>query len=187
MGRHLIPLAVEGTYIVGLDLSLRAAALCAIPIGWDGANLGRIITCVFGGDLEDPTLKMRMTRMHAIAEGVTRFCREHHVHRVFVEEYAFSKGSTNQATRVHESGGIVKYRLWRKLGLIAEPIVASSARKTLLTKCPQKGAKDFATKNIRRLEGSARDWTEDERDAFCIANHGMMLCGQVAMTFVGEP
>lgn len=187
MGRHLIPLAMEGTYIIGLDLSLRAAALCAIPIGWDGSSLGRIITRVFGGDVPDASPRAHMRRMHGIAEGITTFCRDHHVHRVFVEEYAFSTGREAQSSRVRESGGVVKYRLWRKLGLIAEPVVASSARKTLLTKCPQKGAKDFATKNIRRLEGSARDWSEDERDAFCIANHGMMLCGQVAMTFVGEP
>lgn len=176
-----------GRYVLGLDLSLRAAAACIVPLDWDGASLGQLRTCVVGEALaNDADECMRLGRLHHIAEGLVAFCRAHGVKHAFVEQYAFSQTGAH-ARSIAEVGGVVKYRLFRKLGIVCEPVVASSARKLLLTKCPKKDVKKFVVKNVRRLGGTAREWTEDEVDAFVVANMGMYLVGKPHMNFDGIP
>ncbi len=196
MGRVIA--TTEPGYVVGLDLSLRAAGACAIPVGWDGMSLGRIRMAVFGGELKDPTEHQRLERMHGIAKGIAEFCRALTPHglapvHVFVEQYAFSRGQAHSHL-LGECGGIVKYRLWRKLNLVAMPVINTSARKTLLGIIPKKDpvtkkaikAKEIVWKNVRRLGGSACEWTNDEVDAFVVANHGIMLLGGTPMSFPCE-
>ncbi len=182
--------------IIGLDLSLTGAAACSIPVipNWSTSH---IFTRVFGHKLAKEASDLeRLQRFHAIASGVEKFIDDLPIFYgdnkrglfepvVFVEQYAFTQSGA-MASENRECGGIVKYRLWRKLGIVVTPIVAASARKTLLNKCPRSGAKEFVVKNVRRLEGNPRRWTEDETDAFVIANHGMRLIGAVAMNFDGE-
>lgn len=172
-------------YIVGLDLSLRAAAVCAIPVGWD-QNFGHVRTRVFGHGLaHDADEHARLSRLHEIADGIVTFCREYRTQRVFVEQYAFSQAMSH-ARSIAECGGVVKYRLFRKLGHVAEPIVAAGARKLLLQHLPRADVKKFVVRNVRRLEGSPRTWGEDEIDAFVIANAGLDRCGYVALSFPGQ-
>lgn len=179
------------TALVGLDLSLRAAAACAIPYdAWDG-KLDYVRTMMFGYDLPNTASpKDKLARIHSIADGVTKFCAGVDAKAIYIEEYAFSQGQAH-AHEIGEVGGVVKHRLFRKLGLVTIPVANNTARKTLLVKLPSprgkpKGyVKSWVWANVRRLEGSARVWTNDEVDAFVIANHGIAAEGSTALSFEG--
>lgn len=175
---------INGEWIIGLDLSLRAAAACAIPLDWDGMDLSKLRTTTVGRPVEGDDERAHLLRLHDIAEEIRAFVWLHTPLAVYVEQYAFGSSGAH-AARIREGGGVVKYRLFRKCNVVCEPVVASSARKTLLVKCPRSDAKKFVVKNMRRLEGIAREWSEDEIDAFVIANHGMALLGRSAMSFQG--
>lgn len=170
--------------IVGLDLSLRAAAACAIPFNWDH-DLDNVQMEIFGEKLgTDATPLDYIQRIVTIADGVLAFCQRVQARKVYVEAYAFSQGGRN-ATQLAELGGAVKSRLYDEWGIAACPIVASSARKILLQKLPRSDIKKFVTNNVKRLGGRALGWTHDEIDALVIANAGLMREGGLAMTFEG--
>lgn len=170
--------------IIGLDLSLRAAAACAIPVGWDH-DLRAVRTRVSGGPLkQDASPKERLQRICRISADIVVFCREHQVERVYVEEYAFAQGASH-AREIAELGGVVKFRLFERFGLVAEPVVASRARKLLLQKLPRKDVKAWIVANVKRLPGAAL-WSPDECDAFVVCNAGVELAGGTAMSFAGE-
>lgn len=169
--------------IIGLDLSLRAAAACALPIDWDH-DMRTIRTCVSGIALgKDATSAHRLERINAISAGIVAFCRAHKASEVFVEEYAFAQGASH-AREIAELGGVIKYRLFAELSLVAIPVVASRARKVLLQKLPRKDVKPWVVANVKRLPGTV-DWTPDEVDAFVIANCGSEMVGGTAMSFAG--
>jgi len=171
--------------VVGLDLSLRAAAVCAIPIGW-GQDLTKVVTAVFGASLtQDATTRDRLERLIQIAHDIELFCIHHKATHVATEAYAFAARSSS-AHALAELGGVVKTRLLDHLDIVTESIVASQARKTLLQKLPRKKVKEYTLRNVRRLGGVTKTWTDDEIDAMVIANHLLMTCGGVAMTFEGE-
>lgn len=175
--------------VVGLDLSLTASAACAMPLGWD-QNLKKLRTHIFGYKLEaEAPQKERIARMVSIADGILEFCREVQARFVYCEDHAFGAGGRN-ANQTIEMTGIVKARLFDEWGVVVQPIVVSSARKTLLQHVPRgvgKGfAKKFTVRNVKRLGGPTASWTEDEVDAFVVTNHGLMLLGGTAMTFEGE-
>lgn len=183
MGVVTLPTASiqQDQFVVGLDLSLRAAAVCAVPKDWKG-DLNDVHMQVFGYSLpNDADERDRMRRFHEIAEGIVNFCRIYPVHASFIEQYAFSQ-SASHARSIAECGGIVKYRMYRKLGIVPTPIVASQARKILCGKLPRAKVKDFVIAQVRRLEGRAREWGPDETDAFVIANAGLERVGGVAIT-----
>lgn len=170
--------------IVGLDLSLRAAAACASPANWDH-DLTKLTMGVWGSSLKaDATPSERVKRIADIVEGVVKFCNRG-VGRVFVEEMTF--GSTGaHAREVAELTGAVKHRLWIDLGIVAEPIVASRARKVLLQRLPRKDVKGYVIANVRRLGGPALMWTPDEIDALVCCNAGIEIAGGTAMSFEGR-
>ena len=171
--------------IVGLDLSLRAAAACALPTDWDG-DLTKAKTEMFGGKLgSDATHRERTERMVKIAHDVSLFCLNAKATHVFVEAYAFGMRSTS-SHQLAELGGAVKARLLDELDLAVEPIVASQARKTLLQKLPRADVKEFTELNVRSLGGPAPYWTGDECDAFCVVNHALSLVGGVPLSFLGK-
>lgn len=133
---------------------------------------------------KDPTPYERLMRIASIAEGITSFCEKMKATAVYVEEYAYSQVSSH-ATGLGEVGGVVKLEIYRRLGIISVPIVASSARKMLLMKCPQRDPKPFVQYNVQRLGGPTKDWTGDEIDAFVVANAGLADIGGMAMSFPG--
>jgi Holliday junction resolvasome RuvABC endonuclease subunit len=133
----------------------------------------------------DATPYERLMRLERIANGVVEFCKEMNATAVFAEEYAFSR-KNSQAHALGEGGGCVKLEVWRRLNLVVVPIVASSARKTLLVKCPQKDPKSFVQYNVQRLRGPTLKWTGDEIDAFVICNAGLGLIGGMVMSYPGE-
>lgn len=169
---------------IGLDLSLRASAACAIPLDW-GQRLDRVVTEIFGSDLKaDAKEEERLRRIDEIATGVSRFIRSvSTAPKIFLESYAFAQ-SGSHAREVAELTGLVKWSLWKEWGEAPTPIVASRARKILLQKLPRKDVKSFVHRNVKRIPG-ADGWTNDEADSFTIANVGVMLMGGVAMTFEG--
>lgn len=133
----------------------------------------------------DASAKDHVERLLRINDDVHYFCVDLEATRVAIEEYAFSAGRQSHAHSLAELGGTIKLRIFRSLGIVVEPITASHARKVLLQKCPRKGAKDFAVVNVRRLGPIAKAWTEDECDAFAIANTILMRAGGTALTFEG--
>lgn len=177
--------------IVGLDLSLTAAAACALPKKWDH-DMKSARTMVVGYGVSNAEgEEARLERLDDIAEAIVKFCMMNHAVAVGVEDYAFSQGQS-RAHALGEAGGVVKLEIYRRLQLTTIPIVASTARKTLLQKLPsprgqKKGfLKEFVVRNVRRLKGPTLKWTDDEIDAFVIANHRRMLAGETAMSYLGE-
>ena len=117
--------------IIGLDLSLRAAAACAIPDDWDH-DMSKVRTCVSGYPLSKGALPAEsLKRIVFITDAIVDFCRVHSATKIYVEEYAFAQGASH-SREIAELGGTLKYRLFTKLSIVAEPVVASRARKLLL-------------------------------------------------------
>lgn len=173
--------------MVGLDLSLRAAAAAFLPRGFKG-NTKQVRVGTWGYELKsDADEAARAERRDHIAQAIRCWLAElpRGVVHVFIEEYAFSKKSSS-ATGLHELGGVVKDRLFT-LGVPFSTVTASEARKTLLQKVPQKGSKEFTEDNVRRLGGEALYWNVDEIDAVVVANHGLMLMGWTPLSFEGTP
>lgn len=177
--------------VVGLDLSLRASACAAIPFAW-GHDVSRVKMKILGRELSrDASEQDHVDRMIEIADGVIEFCRDVQARAVFMENHAFGMGGAN-ANRTIEMTGIVKAWLRDQWATTGVPVHSASARKTLLQNVPngrgeKKGfVKAYVARNVRRLGGPTLAWTEDEIDAFVVANHGLMVSGHVAMTFSGE-
>lgn len=178
--------------IVGLDLSLRATACAAIPLDWATQDLAAVRMKILGAELtKTATREETIDRMIDIADGVIKFCHEVQARGVFLEDHAFGMGGQN-ANQTIEMTGIVKAWLREHWGVAAIPVASASARKTLLQHVPSsrgqpKGfVKKFVARNVQRLGPVAQAWTLDEIDAFVVANHGLMVRGGVAMTFMGE-
>lgn len=200
MRRRLLPKALDRSnapkkralgHVVGLDLSLTATGMCALPLDWSFA-LEEVKTSTCGYALDaGATARERIVRATEIADAVFDFCKAHQARAVYVENHAFGAGGA-RANETIEMTGIVKAKLFDDWGIVVEPVVASSARKTLLQKLPsprgqKRGAlKAWVVANVRRLGGPALGWSEDEVDAFVCANMGLMLRGGTAMTFLGQ-
>lgn len=183
-------------YAIGLDLSLRASAACAIPIGWN-QSIVEVRTATFdaekiskeGSDLErlrrmEDISEKVITFIHAFRDPVSLTTRENNAPAIFVEEMAFGQSGA----MARENAGlawIVRWKIWRVFDVIAHPVIASQARKALLQKLPRKDVKKFTLSNVRRLGGQASKWTDGEADSFVIANRGVELSGGMAMTFEG--
>jgi Holliday junction resolvasome RuvABC endonuclease subunit len=178
-------------YVIGLDLSLTAAAAAAIPRQWTN-NLDDVKTMRVGYGLSDIEEEgERMDRLDFIVERIMEFCQQHSPVALGVEEYAYSQGQS-RSHALGELGGVVKLAVWKRLHITPLPVVASTARKTLLQKLPnlrgkKKGyLKTWVVHNVQRLEGPTLRWTADEIDAFVIANHRLMMVGGMAMTYEPE-
>lgn len=154
---------------LGIDASLSATALAAVPFNW-GLDWSRVRRATVGRklDLKAP-LAERVARIEEIVDRTRVFCAVERADVVFLEDYAF-----DQAQRAHslgELGGQLKRLLIKELGLDVRLVAATAARK-LLGKMPRKGAKDEA--HIRlTTAGAPLEWTRDELDAFLAANWGL--------------
>lgn len=175
--------------IIGLDLSLRGAAAAVLPLDWDRDHkLDSIRVMTTGYPLaKDASYEQRTKRIRDVARDVLDFCSLHlrsSGAAVFIEDFAFAQSGAH-AREVAELTGVVKWRLLAEHDVVAIPVTASKARKVLLQKLPRKDVKRFVFANVRRLGDSVLTWTEDQVDAFVIANAGWMISGGVAMTFAG--
>jgi hypothetical protein len=178
----------RGRHVVGIDLSLRAAAACAIPFPWDH-DLGKVRTVKAGYALGvGASPRERLERFAQIAHDLSVFCLNVKAVRIGIEAYAYSASSAHQH-QTFECGGIVKHEILQLLDLEVHEVTASTARKTLLGHVPRLGAgktKPWVVRNVRRLGGPTLDWTDDECDAFVVSNRILADAGGVALSFDGE-
>lgn len=174
--------------VVGLDLSLRASAACALPLPWD-FDLAKVRMMKCGEKLgKDATPQERAERIAQIAHDVVNFCLNVKATHVGVEDHAFGAGGAH-AMMLAELHGVVKHEILETLFFAAVPLQASNVRKILLQHVPRLGAgktKPFVIRNVKRLGPIAEAWTEDECDAFCVANTVLDRAGYTALSFPGE-
>jgi len=161
------------TVVLGLDLSLTAAAAVAVPLDYDG-DFRRIVALVVGEKLRrDATDAERARRTETIAARLVRFALENRAAVAYVEGYAFSQRTAAHA--LAELGGVVRLELVRA-GIDVQTANVGSARKLLLGKVPRQDAK-VAVAEAFRAAGAPLDWSLDETDAMACANLGCSLLG----------
>jgi hypothetical protein len=160
--RHAAPV------LLGLDLSATAAAVCAVPLDWDG-DWRRVTTLVVGESLRrDATDMERARRTEAIAARLVTFARKRGASEAWIESYAFSR--RDNAHTLAEVGGVVRLELLRA-GIEIRTANMSTARKLLLGKVPRSEAKQACHRVLH--EAGSPPWTFDESDAFVAANLGL--------------
>lgn len=163
--------SLSSTVVLGLDLSLRAAAAIVITdsfykhLDWD-----ELPTIVVGHGLtKEATEAERLDRIIHIAETIEVFASKHYVSHVFVEHYAYSMNGVSQAHSLGELGGVVKAHLHRN-GYPVQPVIASQARKFAFGKIPRKDAKIYVGQKVNAMGGNFK--TADEVDAWVVGNFG---------------
>lgn len=156
------------TVLMGLDLSLTAAAAVVVPTTWDGC-WGTVVPMVVNAPLgRDASDDERANRTGSVAARIVLFAQQWGVAEAWIEGYAFSMNTS--AHSLGELGGVVRLELQRA-GIHLHTANMGTARKLLLGKAPRKGAK-VAAANALRAAGSPA-WTLDESDAFVCANLGL--------------
>lgn len=168
--------------VLGLDLSLRATGIVAVPVRW-GLDWSRVHSLVVGSPLPNTaTERERSARVDGITGQVLEHARRFDCQIVAIEQYAFSRSDAH-AHELGELGGVVKLELFRA-GLEVFTYHASSSRK-LLGKAPRKGAKDWAAARLVSA-GAPAAWRGDQYDAFLAANHHLSLWGGDALMLPAE-
>lgn len=166
--------------VMGLDLSLTASAAVVIPHNWELGDWDSLITHVVGCSLlQEASPAEKLSRIDSISFELIQLARETRVTDIFVEQYAFSQMLT-RAHALGELGGVVKLDLKRQLGIVAQPVVASQARKFLCGKVPRKDGKKYVEAQLKLM--GAKFKSHDEGDAFTCANFGLSEIGLSALT-----
>lgn len=176
-----------GSFVVGLDISLQCAAACAVPVDW-ALDWAKVSWMTVGGGLtKDASPRDRVRRVQEIASEVALFVKTLSLLTavppdVMIEQYAF--GQSHMAHSLGEVGGAVKVAIFERTGLVTVPVVASSARKVLLGKCP-KSTKEAKAKVLAFLESAGATCPNaDAGDAYAVANYKLCEWGK-GITMVG--
>jgi hypothetical protein len=175
--------------VLGLDLSLRSSGLALAPIGWkpalDPESWKPVRVARVGSPLKlvaTPTDKAK--RITLMSKAIADFATEHDVVKVWFEEYAFSQSGAH-AHELGELGGAVKMRLFMR-GIAFDTVVVNTARAKLGKFAKQTRGEDGKKTGLTvkkqveaaQLElGAPLDWKPDERDAFVVLNHGLVVDG----------
>jgi hypothetical protein len=176
-------------WILGFDLSLAAPAAAALPLDWRPGDWKRVRTFTHypiapkTDDLRGQLVRYQEIANWAcdVAAGLGGPGRRP---QTFVESYGFSKNTAN-ASRLMESGGIVKMALFSRFGIVMQPVNASTARKLLLGKVPKgdgRGNQKLAVQFVLDRAGAPKQWDENICDAVCVANAGLSAAGGVALS-----
>jgi hypothetical protein len=169
------------TILLGLDLSLTAAAAVSCPLDWDG-QWCRVHSVVIGEPLHRiATDAERARRTETIASRLVTFARAEGATVAFIEGYAYSLRTS--AHTLGELGGVVRLELVRA-GIEIRTANMSTARKLLLGKCPRKGANVAACEALTAAGG--RFETLDESDAMVAVNWGLAEWGGHCFCQLGE-
>ena len=164
--------AVKMTTVMGLDLSLTAAAAVAVPLAWDG-EWSRVRSVVVGEPLQrDATDEERALRTETIACKIVAFAILEGVSVAYIEGYAFSLRTS--AHSLGELGGVVRLALLRA-GIGIKTANMGTARKLLLGTCPKKGAKVAVADTLKAAGANFK--TLDEYDAMVCVNIGLSEMG----------
>lgn len=154
--------------LVGLDLSVTAAAAVSVPLNWDG-RWSRVQSIVVGEKLHrNATDEERARRTETIASRLVAFARHAGATQAWIEGYAFNQRSA--AHTLAELGGVVRLELVRA-GIELHTANMSTARKLLLGKLPRSDVKVHVF-NALRAAGAPFE-TCDEADAMAAANLGL--------------
>ena len=180
--------------VMGLDLSLLSPAYVVLLPEWHpGEPLTHCASSALPSDAlamtnkrlrSDPEWTIR--RIAAVADWVMTAARHYHVTNVFVEDYAYSASATAGRT-LAELGGAVKIRLYDAELLVMQAVPASAERKALLGHVPSKKKTGMDVKAYVRAYASEMGVTfktDDEVDAFVIANYGRCLIGRTHLGVV---
>lgn len=174
-------------WILAFDLSLKAPAAVALPRDWRPGDWKRVKSWLArpkvpeGGDLTGEV--QRYMAIAEWAEGViSDVIRGQHAQEVhaYVEAYGFKKNNS-WASRLMESGGVVKATVYMRHAMILTPVNASTARKLLLGKLPRSDQK-IAVQRAVFAAKAPKTWEENICDAFVVCNFGLSEMGGVAMT-----
>lgn len=151
--------------LLGLDLSVRAAAAVSVPLDFDG-DFARVHSMVVGAALKrSATDAERVARAESIARSIVAFALRQGATEAWFESPAYSRN-----TSMHTLGalyGVVALELVRA-GVSIHTAPMASARKLLLGKVPRKDVKVAVYQALRAA--GARFETMDESDAYCAAN-----------------
>lgn len=165
--------------IVGLDLSLSAAGMVAVPENW-GGDWSKLHRQHVGHRLpSDVSEARRIGRLHQITIEIVKFVQRHRASTVILEEYAFAS-ATSHAHALGEIGGATKLALATQAGCIVDTVHSATARKLLLGKLPRKDVKVHVRVALDQM-GMPKTWTDDEADAFVVANWKALQLGAYAL------
>lgn len=180
-------LARPHVVVFGLDLSIIATGLIAIPSDWEG-DWSRCVTLHVEPDLPAKTLVEKMDRIQHVVDAAVGFVignahRGTRV-RIAIENYAYNRFN---GVRLAEVGGPVKLDLHRR-GYVVEPVIMQTARKLLCGKVPAaKNRRGMAEKEYVRTRATAMGmpapWSMDVGDAFVTANQ---LLADYGAALIGE-
>lgn len=177
--------------VLGLDLSLRGAGAAVIPKGWD-FKFSSVKVMHTGGELTKAATEVQQVeRMDRIAHELWMFAEENAAEQVvFFENYAYGAGNQSNHMLLAELVGTVRHK-WLEFTAhnpprsVPKPIPQATARKTVLGKLPRGKGTIKPAVRARLLEWGMPDrWTDDEMDAFVVANEGRF---RVGLTGLGVP
>jgi Holliday junction resolvasome RuvABC endonuclease subunit len=165
--------------VVGFDLSLTAPAAIMLPGNWKPGAWGSVRAWLLKpAKPKTEDLERQLQRYIAIRKWVFAILDEFRgdeVH-VFVEDYGFSKNQMG-ASRVRESGGIIRLAVYEKYKIVMQPVPSNVARKLFLGKVPQKDPKVAVQDVLFNKAGAPKKWDENQADALVIANWGLAELG----------
>lgn len=180
-------------WVLGFDLSLTAPAAVALPLDWKPGDWRRVKSWLIHPKApKGDDARGQLERYSAIADWASDVVRDlghrgpasaRTLHG-FVEAYGFSKSNAG-ASKLMESGGIVKLCLFDFFGTILTPVPASAARKILLGKVPRSDQKT-AVQLALFAAGAPKKWEENICDAMCVCNAGLSMIGGVALATGSE-
>jgi hypothetical protein len=124
--------------LLGLDLSVTAAAAVAVPLDWDG-QWSRVQSVVVGAKLRrDATDEERARRTETIASRLVAFARAAGATVAFIESYGYARHP--RPPRACERWSASRLELVRA-GIELRTANMGTARKLLLGKVPRSDAK----------------------------------------------
>ncbi len=164
----------EAVTVVGIDSSLTALGLCAIPDSWEPNDWKRITarTVVTRPGSSD------VIRFDHLASCVASFCDSVEADYVYIEDALVYRGNTKRLCKL---SGAIELAVWRECHIEVVPVPVSSARKLLLGSVPRgELAKTVVLESLRSLGGRFED--DAQSDAFCVGNFGRSEMGLWCVT-----
>lgn len=195
MTRRLRSAVQKPEIVIGMDISWRRPAMVVLPANWKPGDWKTIRSFAFAESRSEKTLNEvecieRTERLVTKIAGVIKhqlFSDPYSNHvdqsvHCFIEQYAYAQHQQGGHARIVEFVGALKLEVWRECGILLLPVIGTSARKLLLGRIPRSvgKVKVYVQTEVFRM-GAPKEWTEDEVDAFVIANCGRSLLGLPAL------
>lgn len=179
------PGSVRSPWVVGIDPSLTRSAVVIVPPDWELGDWSTVRRFSVGE--KPPERKSmepieyeryRIQRMARMAEAIAEFVLETPGPiRGWIEGYGYTMGGSS-AHSLAEYGGILRYWLVLRCGLVVEPVQEASARKLLLGHA-RKGRKLLTELAFGK---AGAPFNSDECDAMAICNYGLSELGLTALS-----